>query len=432
MTNPPHFSTGKIMPQMDEPSIGHMVVKCGSVTGLTHGLLALDGGIFRLENRELRLPGLRGQLSQERIIMYLVESINNLPFFYLGDSGSLVFMHDDDKSLKCIGMAVGMTTHGGCIVTPIEAILKAFGIHDDDNGPPFLPFNDGDDDYGDDDNDKNRFDEKGRDNPKKRSRQPDNHLSGMDHSGLDTNFERRQRKQPRYRHTSRRASIEKYLRSEANFIDHDDSSSIDLVRNNSSFSDSNDWDGDSDEDYMYVQGTILSDVAEEIVRKRAKEHVNKAGSTKAKNSLLLPTDNPDNYKERWMKSRSEKDGEDVKHVHNVKSDDSQVTGVNVDPTVTVRDTSLEICVTGNQHVVYNHFESNTGKRTLVVPTSEIRALSALSAPSLFDHFQRNHVKVKKLRKSQELLHKTFILYGFIYFCLAVFKTTFGSEEEIQT
>nr|XP_022297344.1 uncharacterized protein LOC111106812 isoform X2 [Crassostrea virginica] len=308
MNNPPHFSTGKIMPQMDEPSKGHMVVKCGSVTGLTHGLLALDGGIFRLENRELRLPG---QLSQERIIMYrqyLVESINNLQFFDLGDSGSLVFMHDDDKSLKCIGMAVGMTTHGGCIVTPIEAILKAFGIHDDDSGPPFLPFNDGDDDYGDDDSDETRFDEKGRDNPKKRSRQPDNYHSRMDHSGLDINSEHRQREQPCY-------------------------------------------------------------------------------------------------------------------VHNVTSDDSQVTGVNVDPTVTVRDTSLEICVTGNQHLLYNHFESNTGKKTLVVPTSEIRSAASFN---LFDYFQTE----KKPRKSQEMLHKTVILYGFIYFCLAVFKTTFGSEEEI--
>lgn len=321
MNNPPHFSTGKIMPQMDEPSIGHMVVKCGSVTGLTHGLLALDGGIFRLENRELRLPGLRGQLFQKRIIMYrqyLVESINNLQFFDLGDSGSLVFMLDDDKSLKCIGMAVGMTTHGGCIVTPIEAILEAFGIHDDDSGPPFLPFDDGDDDYGDDDSDETRFDEKGRDNPKKRSRQPDNYHSPMDHSGLDTNFERRQRKQPRYRRTSRRASID---------------------------------------------------------------------------------------------------------VHNVTSDESQVTGVNVDPTVTVRDPSLEICVTGNQHVVYNHFESNTGKRTLVVPTSEIKSVESFD---LFDYFQTE----KKPRKSQELLNKAVILYSVIYFCLAVFKTTFGSEEEI--
>lgn len=414
MNNPPHFSTGKIMPQMDEPSIGHMVVKCGSVTGLTHGLLALDGGIFRLENGELRLPGLLGQLCQKRIIMYrqyLVESINNLQFFNLGDSGSLVFMHDDDKSLKCIGMAVGMTTHGGCIVTPIEAILKAFGFHDDDTGPPFLPFNDGDDDYGDDDSDENRFDEKGRDNPKKRSRQPENYHSRMDHSGLDTNFEGRQRKQPRYRRTSRRASIEKYLRSEANFIDHDDSSSIDLVRNNSSYSDSNDGDGDSDEDCMYAQGTSLSDAAE-IVRKRVKELANKAGSTKAKNSLLLPTANPDNYKERWKKNRSEKD-EEVKHVHNDKSDDSQVTGVNVYPTVTVRDPSLEICVTGDKHVVYNHFESNTGKRTLVVPTSEIRHCQQRPYLIIFKQ-KRNHVKVKNCYIKQSFCTVSFISVGLFF------------------
>ena len=189
MHNPPHFSTGKIMSQMDEPSIGHMVVKCGTITGLTHGLLAVDGGIFRLENQELRLAGLQGQNFPERITMYgqyLVEFIKNHEFFDLGDSGSLVFMHDEDKSLKCVGMAVGKTSHGGCIVTPIEAILEAFGINDGNNGPPFLPFNDTDDNYGDD-RDENRFHENERSYRHTHPSQPDNG-SGMDHSGLGGNF----------------------------------------------------------------------------------------------------------------------------------------------------------------------------------------------------------------------------------------------------
>lgn len=42
-SNPPRYSSGAIIPQMDEPCIGHMVIKCGATTGLTHGVLAMDG-----------------------------------------------------------------------------------------------------------------------------------------------------------------------------------------------------------------------------------------------------------------------------------------------------------------------------------------------------------------------------------------------------
>lgn len=179
--NPPHFSSGEIIPQMDEPLIGHMVVKCGAVTGLTHGVLALDGGIFRMENQEMRMPGIQAQHSQ-RIVMYrqyLVESVENYPFFQMGDSGSLVFMHHG-RDLKCIGMAIGNTSYGGCIVTPIEAILEAFQNDHHFGDPPFYPFDStsddddfddggGDDNDGDDENDgfdhyQNRRQKQNRDN----------------------------------------------------------------------------------------------------------------------------------------------------------------------------------------------------------------------------------------------------------------------------
>lgn len=160
--NPPHFSSGGIIPQMDEPRIGHMVVKCGAVTGLTHGHLALDGSIFRMENQEMQMPGIEAQRSP-RIVMYrqyLVEPLANHPFFEMGDSGSLVFMHHG-RDLKCIGMAIGNTSYGGCIVTPIEAILEAFqnDYHFDD--PPFYPFDNrrDDDDFDDGSSDDNNGDD---------------------------------------------------------------------------------------------------------------------------------------------------------------------------------------------------------------------------------------------------------------------------------
>lgn len=230
--NPPHFSSGEILPQMDEPLIGHMVVKCGAVTKLTHGVLALDGSIFRMENQEMRMPGIEAQ-HNSRIVMYrqyLVESVENYPFFQIGDSGSLVFMHHG-SDLKCIGMAIGNTSYGGCIVTPIEAILEAFKNDHHFDDPPFFPFddidgddNDDDDDYGDDyddddcgddddgdgdddndgddesdgfDHDRNRRQKQNRDN----QRSNEYRALDMDHFALDTrkDHEGPQQKRPRYK-----------------------------------------------------------------------------------------------------------------------------------------------------------------------------------------------------------------------------------------
>jgi hypothetical protein len=47
-------------------------------------------------------------------------------------------------------MAIGDTTDGGCIVTPIEAILSSLGIDYDGSTPSFLSFDDDDDDDDDD------------------------------------------------------------------------------------------------------------------------------------------------------------------------------------------------------------------------------------------------------------------------------------------
>lgn len=201
--NPPHFSSGEIIPQMDEPRIGHMVVKCGAVTGLTHGHLALDGSIFRMENQEMQMPGIAAQRSP-RIVMYrqyLVEPLANHPFFEIGDSGSLVFMHHG-RDLKCIGMAIGNTSYGGCIVTPIEAILEAFqnDYHFDD--PPFYPFdsrrddddfddgssddNDGDDENGGFDHYQNRLQRINRDNHRSNKLFNDDRASALYHHTFNT------------------------------------------------------------------------------------------------------------------------------------------------------------------------------------------------------------------------------------------------------
>ena len=49
------------------------------------------------------------------------------PFFLPGDSGALVytFSNSREKSFKCVGMAVGFTSYGSCIITPIDSVLEA-------------------------------------------------------------------------------------------------------------------------------------------------------------------------------------------------------------------------------------------------------------------------------------------------------------------
>ena len=50
------------------------------------------------------------------------------PFASSGDSGSLVFILNEEEELVCIGMVIGGTSYQTAIVTPIEAVLDAFGL----------------------------------------------------------------------------------------------------------------------------------------------------------------------------------------------------------------------------------------------------------------------------------------------------------------
>ena len=61
---------------------------------------------------------------------YEIYSTCNEPFAKPGDSGSLVFMLRDNNEydLVCIGMVIGTSTHGSCIATPIESVLRALNL----------------------------------------------------------------------------------------------------------------------------------------------------------------------------------------------------------------------------------------------------------------------------------------------------------------
>ncbi|XP_061162380.1 uncharacterized protein LOC133171608 [Saccostrea echinata] len=156
---PPSFAYGKTLDITKSRQIRNSVIKYGSETGLTRGSLCLDGIHVRIENIPLLLKdpinrlfndelfrqqgyGLVGETINDFVpvgqplqthvqpntfLMYNQVAIDSHcslgPFFKIGDSGSLVFLPQEDGTLDCIGMAIGCTSYGTCIMTPIEDVL---------------------------------------------------------------------------------------------------------------------------------------------------------------------------------------------------------------------------------------------------------------------------------------------------------------------
>ncbi|XP_056007787.1 uncharacterized protein LOC125666670 isoform X4 [Ostrea edulis] len=114
--DPVHNVIGKIPDKLDS------VVKYGAVTGFTIGNLYHSPVHVRFVQESLNLPG-----NLHSAIMCDQIEIRNLPhgqFFVCGDSGSFVFCINPDKTLSCLGMAVGLTSRESCLVTPIGRILE--------------------------------------------------------------------------------------------------------------------------------------------------------------------------------------------------------------------------------------------------------------------------------------------------------------------
>ncbi|XP_061193827.1 uncharacterized protein LOC133202060 [Saccostrea echinata] len=102
------------------------VIKYGSETRFTIGSLFFDQVHIRFVNQTLDLPDQNGCAT-----MYNQIEIQSLPhgtFFKPGDSGAFVFCINPDKTLSCLGMAIGSTTKGSCLVTPMVRILDSFEL----------------------------------------------------------------------------------------------------------------------------------------------------------------------------------------------------------------------------------------------------------------------------------------------------------------
>ncbi|XP_053394383.1 uncharacterized protein LOC128555606 [Mercenaria mercenaria] len=106
------------------------IIKIGNVTSLTKGTLSTTDGVVRETMEYTTLETLYNGSRQKYVVknQLLVDSYVNKIFCQAGDSGSAVFLADDDNRLYCIGMVIGMLANDcSAVVTPIMNILDILG-----------------------------------------------------------------------------------------------------------------------------------------------------------------------------------------------------------------------------------------------------------------------------------------------------------------
>lgn len=109
------------------------VVKFGQGSGLSRGTVYSEGLFVTPANKtqtaapitlnhqiEVRSDTTAGSMRREELPSF--------EFFLPGDSGALILAAGQDNCLGCLGMAVGYTSYGSCIATPIESILDSLGV----------------------------------------------------------------------------------------------------------------------------------------------------------------------------------------------------------------------------------------------------------------------------------------------------------------
>lgn len=76
-----------------------------------------DQAVKTVSDRQSQNPG---------NIMFLNQIAMHKLKFEQGDSGMCIYVRNRDGKLWCIGMAIATHPAGGCIITPLNAILKHF------------------------------------------------------------------------------------------------------------------------------------------------------------------------------------------------------------------------------------------------------------------------------------------------------------------
>jgi len=121
----PEFNTGWFKDPFQLNTATSVIVKFGSKTHMTRGLLTVKG--VQVKPMEVHFGHPRLQMPYTFINQMQVEGLGHQAFFQSGDSGSAVFLVKEDRSLECIGIAIGCTSNYDAIVTPIRPILEALG-----------------------------------------------------------------------------------------------------------------------------------------------------------------------------------------------------------------------------------------------------------------------------------------------------------------
>ncbi|XP_033729583.1 uncharacterized protein LOC117318739 [Pecten maximus] len=121
------FTSGKIFKQEEKKvDLGYKTIKCGIMTGLSVGTLAFNSthcqAQVKVTDHLCSVPVhgnsliLKGQL--------VVNKTAGQEFFMQGDSGSAVFVKNDN-SFECLGLAIGgIVSSQQTLVTPIEDVLR--------------------------------------------------------------------------------------------------------------------------------------------------------------------------------------------------------------------------------------------------------------------------------------------------------------------
>ncbi|XP_021359687.1 uncharacterized protein LOC110454497 isoform X1 [Mizuhopecten yessoensis] len=127
----PYFNSGKIHMNPNTIDSDKRMVKFGSETHVTRGTLISEGTVVTPVSTEMGLFGHTGRKVLMRNQMEIAGLTSHGAVFQPGDSGSGVFFVDRTgmgQELTCIGMAIGSTSNGTAVVTPIVDILDALQL----------------------------------------------------------------------------------------------------------------------------------------------------------------------------------------------------------------------------------------------------------------------------------------------------------------
>ncbi|XP_062606568.1 uncharacterized protein LOC134268345 [Saccostrea cucullata] len=136
-TNAPTFSNGETT-SISSDNIRNDLIKCGAATGLTLGRLrSMESHAF-IVNEDVKFSNNICKFYHQMEVIPLAFQENFAvkslpPFISHGDSGSFVFMivNNSPLVLKCVGLAIAVTSYGSCLMTPIDKVLSALGLPSD-------------------------------------------------------------------------------------------------------------------------------------------------------------------------------------------------------------------------------------------------------------------------------------------------------------